>query len=180
VREALRALAAEGWVLITPRRGASVAALSREAASEMIEVRATLEGLNARLAARHRTERTLAALQQVLREGNQAAARSDAPALLSLNARFHDLLGEAGSNALLRDMLRMLRERTTPLFAPMSRRRWREIWEEHAAILSAVLQGDEDLAALLAARHVTSVGTHVLSHLEAAAEAQPGGAANRT
>src|SRR5579871_4359753 len=62
VREALRVLSAEGWVDITPRRGATVAALSRAVALEMIEVRATLEGLNARLAARHRDDRIVAEL----------------------------------------------------------------------------------------------------------------------
>src|SRR6185437_4850775 len=48
VREALRSLAAEGLVIVAARRGAVVAALRREEAREMIEVRATLEALNAR------------------------------------------------------------------------------------------------------------------------------------
>ena len=47
VREALRALANEGLVTIEPRRGASVAFLSKEIARDLVEVRATLEGLNA-------------------------------------------------------------------------------------------------------------------------------------
>ena len=51
IREALRALAAEGLVTIEPRRGASVSLLSDQAAHDMVEVRATLEGLNAKLAA---------------------------------------------------------------------------------------------------------------------------------
>ena len=52
VREALRVLAGEGLVELRPRRGAVIAPLSHRAACEMIEVRASLEGLNARLAAR--------------------------------------------------------------------------------------------------------------------------------
>ncbi len=44
VREALRALAAEGLVTIEPRRGASVSVLSDAVAYDMVEVRATLEG----------------------------------------------------------------------------------------------------------------------------------------
>lgn len=54
VREALRALAAAGLVRIEPRRGASVASLSPEHARDIVEVRATLEALNARLAAQPR------------------------------------------------------------------------------------------------------------------------------
>src|SRR5690348_9417520 len=52
VREALRALAAEGMVTIAPRRGASITAYTPAQILELVEVRATLEGLNARLAAK--------------------------------------------------------------------------------------------------------------------------------
>ena len=52
VREALRALAADGMVTIEPRRGASVTTYSPELIRELVEVRATLEALNAKLAAR--------------------------------------------------------------------------------------------------------------------------------
>ena len=40
------------------------------------------------------------------------------------------------------------------LFAPISRHRGKQNWQEHAAILRAVIDGDAELAALLAARHV--------------------------
>jgi hypothetical protein len=40
------------------------------------------------------------------------------------------------------------------IFAPFSRARARQNWEEHAAIVRAVIAGDAELAGLLAARHV--------------------------
>ncbi len=163
VREALRVLASEGLVQIAPRRGASVAALSRQSVHEMIEVRATLEGLNARLAARHRAPEVVAALREVLERGNTAAARSDADALVELNDRFHDLLANAGRNEVLGELMRTLRSRTTPLFASMSRRRARDTWSEHAAIVKAVIAGDEDRAAELAADHVARAGDRVVA-----------------
>src|ERR1051326_6945636 len=46
VREALRSLASEGLVAVTPRRGAAVAVFGAAEGREMIEVRAMLEGLN--------------------------------------------------------------------------------------------------------------------------------------
>jgi DNA-binding transcriptional regulator YhcF (GntR family) len=69
VREALRSLAAEGLVALTARRGATVAAPSPEDALAMIEVRATLEALNARHAARRRDPQVIDLLSAVLREG---------------------------------------------------------------------------------------------------------------
>src|ERR1700677_2474063 len=51
IREAMRTLASEGLIEVTARRGAVVASLSPQEAEELLEVRATLEGANARLAA---------------------------------------------------------------------------------------------------------------------------------
>lgn len=156
VREALRALAAEGLVLIEPRRGASVATLSPHVAREMVEVRATLEGLNAKLAAQRRDPALIAELEAVLREGMDAAAQGRADELIELNTRFHEVLGNIAANSVLQEMMRSLRERTAALFGPANAVRARQNWDEHAQILQAVIAGDADLAALLAARHVYS------------------------
>jgi DNA-binding GntR family transcriptional regulator len=158
IREALRSLAAEGLVALTARRGATVAAPSAADAREMIEVRATLEALNARHAARRRDPQVIALLSEVLRQGTAAAASGALDALPDLNARFHDALAAAGSNRVLGDLMRSLRLRTGTVFAPMGAWRSRETWEEHAAILKAVIAGDEELSALLAERHVMKAG----------------------
>ncbi|WP_420998090.1 GntR family transcriptional regulator [Cupriavidus sp. 30B13] len=156
VREALRALAAEGLVRIEPRRGASVARLSEHMAREMVEVRATLEGLNAKLAAQRRDPRLVTELQEVLRQGSAAARSGEEDRLLTLNFRFHEVLGTIAANSVLQEMMRSLRERTGLVFAPAHRLRAQQNWDEHAQILQAVIAGDADLAALLATRHVYS------------------------
>ncbi|WP_246129734.1 GntR family transcriptional regulator [Verticiella sediminum] len=161
VREALRVLAAEGLVHIEPRRGASVAKLSPNIASEIVEVRATLEGLNAKLAAQRRDPTLIAEIKKVLEEGARAAAAGDTEQFLRLNARFHELLGNIAANSVLQDIMRSLRERTDRLFAPYNVVRARQNWEEHAQILQAVIDGDADLAALLATRHVHNAASAV-------------------
>lgn len=167
VREALRLLVAEGLVEIAPRRGASVAVMSRELAMEMVEVRATLEGLNARLAARRHSPPIIAELETTLADGNAAARRNDAEALVALNARFHESLAKAASNGVLNELTRSLRDRTARLFVGMSKRRAQETWNEHAKILAAVIAGDEELAALLAVRHVNNSGADALARFPA-------------
>ena len=67
VREALRALEGEGLVVVKPRRGAFVATLSGDEAHEIIELRAALEGLSARLAARRGAAATKAQIADVSR-----------------------------------------------------------------------------------------------------------------
>lgn len=153
VREALRELAAEGIVTIEPRRGASVTTFTEEQKREMIEVRATLEALNAKLAAKRHDPEQIAILQRVLDEGAEIKEGSAAE-LIRQNDSFHEALANVGGNSVLREMMRSLRDRTAMLFAPISRNRSRENWEEHAGILRAVIDGDAELAALLAARHV--------------------------
>ena len=154
IREALRALAAEGLVEVQPRRGAAVADVSPEVARDLVEVRATLEGLNARLAARHHEPAIIGELKQVLAEGNRAAKSGSVDDLVRLNGDFHDKLAQAGRNSILWDIMRVLRERTSLVFSANSSRRAQQDWDEHSRILSAVIDGDEELASMLATRHV--------------------------
>lgn len=154
VREALLGLSVEGLVNLEPRRGASVVEISPETVQELVEVRALLEGLNARLAARRHDPAIVAALSDTLRRGNDAAGAGSTRELTSLNAEFHDLLAVASRNTVLSGIMRSLRERTGLAFAINGRARARQDWKEHAGVLAAVIDGDEELAALLATRHV--------------------------
>lgn len=154
VREALRVLSTEGLVRLEPNRGASVADVSAETVADLVEVRTLLEALNARLAARRHDPRIVAALQDTLKRGNAAAQSASPDQLARLNGEFHERLAEASHNAVLSDIMRSLRERTSLAFSINGPARAREDWKEHAGILAAVIDGDEELAALLASRHV--------------------------
>lgn len=154
VREALRGLSAEGLVTLLPRRGATVVEVTPEDVAELVEVRALLEGLNARLAAQRHAPEIVAQLEDTLERGNQAARDGTAEELARLNAEFHERLAEASRNTVLSDVMRGLRGRTSIAFAINGRARAREDWKEHAGVLAAVIAGDAELAALLATRHV--------------------------
>jgi len=164
VREALRLLASEGLVEVLPRRGASVAHFSPDVARDLVEVRATLEGLNARLAARHHEPQIIEELRHVLTEGNKAAKSRNVEDLVRLNGEFHDKLGQAGRNSILGDIMRTLRERTSLVFAANTARRAHQDWDEHSKILAAVIDGDEELASILATRHVNRAAEAAFSN----------------
>jgi len=162
VREALRVLAAEGIVAIEPRRGATVATYSAEQIRELVEVRATLEALNAKLAAKRHDPDHIRKLEQILATGSKNSEKTELAKLNQDNNTFHEALADGAANTTLREMVRSLRERTAVIFAPHSRKRAKQNWEEHAAILRAVVAGDAELASLLAARHVYSAAEPVL------------------
>lgn len=154
VREALLGLSREGLVTLEHNRGASVADVTPETVAELVEVRALLEGLNAKLAARRHDPEIVAELRDTLKRGNAASKNGTAEELSRLNAEFHERLTEASRNSVLSDIMRSLRERTGLAFALNGRARARNDWQEHAGILAAVIDGDEELATLLATRHV--------------------------
>lgn len=160
IREALRTLASEGLIEVTARRGAVVASLSAQEAEELLEVRATLEAANARLAARRRDAAVLEQLSSTLARGTQSAELGRADELLALNDEFHADLARAGHNRVLADLMRMLRDRSAPLFRGFGLEFARRSWAEHADILRAVIAGDAELAALLAYRHVKHAAEH--------------------
>jgi DNA-binding GntR family transcriptional regulator len=154
VREALRELASEGLVTIEPRRGAAVTNFTEEQKREMVEVRATLEALNAKLAAKRHDPEQIKHLKKILDEGPQESSEHNMAEVMKQNARVHDALANVAGNSVLSEMMRTLRAQTSMVFAAINRDRYQENWEEHAAIMKAVIDGDADLAALLAARHV--------------------------
>jgi DNA-binding GntR family transcriptional regulator len=154
VREALRGLSADGLVRLERNRGATVAEITPAIVAELVEVRALLEGLNARLAASRHDPSIVDGLRDTLRRGNAAAKNAAPEELARLNSEFHERLAAASRNSVLSDVMRSLRERTSLAFALNGRARAREDWREHASVLEAVIAGDEELAALLANRHV--------------------------
>ena len=158
VREAIRALASEGLIETNARRGAIVAGLTDQEARETVEVRALLEGHNARLAARRRDARILKRIEAILAKGAAGVAAGRVEYLSALNQQFHQELAAAGQNGLLGELLKRLRERTAAFFSLGDPARQARQWEEHAAILRAILAGDEDAAARLAAEHVMRAG----------------------
>jgi DNA-binding GntR family transcriptional regulator len=159
IREAMRTLASEGLIEVTARRGAVVASLSAQEAQELLEVRATLEAANARLASRRRDPVVLDHLNAILHRGTEAIEAGRVAELPGLNDAFHTHLAQAGHNRVLADLMKTLRDRSAPLFRGFGLEFARASWAEHAGILRAVIAGDAEMASLLAHRHVINAGS---------------------
>src|ERR1700734_13653 len=67
VREALRQLGSEGWIVLEPNRGARVSPLSAQEVREIYEIRASLEVTALRLAGPHHTPQSLKLAAAALR-----------------------------------------------------------------------------------------------------------------
>jgi len=116
IRAALLRLEQEGLLDAMPHGGYAVKSFSESDVSDAIELRGTLEGLSARLAAeRGAMPSVLHAARECLRDIDRVLAHSalDADAFsryVDLNARFHAMLGElAGSQVVARELERVCR-----------------------------------------------------------------------
>lgn len=154
VREALQALAAEGFVELEPRRGARVARVPAERAAELFEVRSALEGLMAGLAAERRTESDVDLLRSLVDRGRAAVESGDRSSLPVLNTEFHAALGAAARNELLVETIQQLSHVIQWVYARHVGQRGAASWAEHAAIVEAVAARDVEAAQRAAADHI--------------------------
>src|SRR5262245_42010174 len=102
VREALRDLARDGLIDVSPARGTFLRSFTADDVREIYEVRQGLEGLAAELAARHGATRELKAYGPVFRRMIKSHRDYDAKEAYDAGARFHlDLFRAAGNRQLL-------------------------------------------------------------------------------
>ncbi len=157
VREAFRALEQSGLVRTEKNRGVYVRQVSIEEANEIYEVRAALEGMIGRLAAKRIRSAQVDAIRAVVKKMHVVGRSRDAAAYYPLNVQFHELLCEAAGNKTLHanyrrvvNELDLYRRETIERSAeniPVSTR-------DHEAIVNAVAKGDEKLAERLLYEHV--------------------------
>jgi DNA-binding GntR family transcriptional regulator len=155
VREALKLLAHDNLVVITPRHGIYVAGVNVPDLQQLSEMRLALEGLSARLAAERATPDDLVILEALRRE-QAIAPLEDSQQLLETDHRFHQAIARAAQNRYLADALERL--------FGLSQRLWYLALphlgflpgavEKHLDLVSAIREGDADRAERIMRSHV--------------------------
>ncbi len=145
IREALQRLETQS-LLTRDGRSLIVASLDHSQLSELYVVRGALEGLAARLAARHATPEELAVLRDMLE--SDRALLNDPEAMSRANRRFHKQIHLASHNRFLVQQLDLV-HRSMALLASTSiavEGRPTDTLEEHERIVTAIENGDGDAA----------------------------------
>jgi DNA-binding GntR family transcriptional regulator len=156
VREALRALAAEGLVEVYSRRGMFVSNVEVRDLAALSELRVELEGIAARLAAERATDEERDAARGLLAELDRAAGEQDERLLIELDQRIHRHVYRLTHNAFLEKALNehfVLSLRIWFLALDRVPRLARAV-QEHRKLLKAIADGDGDLAASIMRLHV--------------------------
>ncbi|MDP9395546.1 MAG: GntR family transcriptional regulator [Actinomycetota bacterium] len=165
VREALRALSLDGFVVALPRRGAMVRRLSESDVHDLFDVRRSLESLAASLAAQRGASRDGASLRGVLAAAQDAITRGAFDELAALNTDFHEQVVALSGNTMLAVLVRSLAWRTRWIFRQSAATRGPESWTEHLHLVEAIEARDAERAAALAAEHVEAARASALRHL---------------
>lgn len=156
IREAVRKLEQEGFVVMVPRRGTYVADISLKDIAQVFEIRSALEELAAGLAAERITPDELESLERILVEINEYIANDDFDKIVDADVRFHDILYQASRNQRLVDILHNLREqmlrfRSISMHYPG---RLAATWEEHRQMVENIANHNGAMARKVAKKHM--------------------------
>ncbi|MFF2376054.1 GntR family transcriptional regulator [Streptomyces xiamenensis] len=151
VREALRTLESEGFVVSKRHAGACVAQPGEREAADLLDIRALVEPLGAARAAQRRTEAHLKVLRGLVRLGRQRAGQGQEADLRSLGDWFHETVAQATGSPGLTSMLVQLRRKITWLYAAEPVGRAVVSWQERGALVDAIARGDAERARVLTA-----------------------------
>jgi DNA-binding GntR family transcriptional regulator len=165
VREAFRRLEARGLLVSEPRRGVRVAPIDPSAVSEVTEMRAALEVLALRHAARKLTRGDIDAARIALSDGESSR---DLVMSEQANRRFHrSIVAPCGMPRLLRAIDDLHQASARFLLAT-----WKDLdWQprsdaEHRAILESLESNNVEHAAKLLRDHILSAGRALVERLE--------------
>lgn len=169
LREALKVLAAEGLVVLKPRRGCYVTEVSEQDLDEIFPVIAVLEGKVAEEAARRASPVDHDKLCVIHAELESHEARNDPDRFFETNQRFHVALQEIAGNRYLsqlisdaRKLIKLTRRDSLRLSGRMV-----QSLAEHRAILDALISGDAALAGNRMRDHLIS-GRQAIAKLHTA------------
>ncbi|HWQ37837.1 MAG TPA: GntR family transcriptional regulator [Burkholderiales bacterium] len=175
IQQALLLLKSHGILRDAPGRGLMVAPLEAEFVRNLYEVRGVLDGLASSKAAERAAVTARKEGPAFIKRGREAVASRSIPKMIAADMDFHfflyglsrnPLIAEASSpywSYLRRVMGEVLLYDETPA----------EIWDQHEAILDAVIAADPQKAGQLAREHIAQASDTITERLAARAPAGP-------
>ncbi len=166
VREAFRQLELEGLIQIIPNKGAYVTGITQKDVKDIYMMRSLLEGLCARWATEHITQKQLEEMEENIYLSKFHAEKGHMEQLAELDNRFHEIMYEACNSKMLEHQLKdyhgyVLRVRRKTL---AKARRGTASNEEHEKIMERIKVHDADGAEKLAHMHIVNAYENMIKH----------------
>lgn len=167
LREAIKLLASEQLIEMTPNRGARVSAVTVEQTRHLFEVISGTEALAAELACKRMTDAELAELQGLHEEMQSVAGTAGRGRYFDLNRRIHDLIVVFARNPILggqRARLAQQAERVRYIALGNDGRRGAAV-QEHRELMVAFEARDPEAARRIWRRHLMASGAQTIEVL---------------
>lgn len=173
IREALQQLRGEGFVVVTPNRGARVKPIDLDFIRDIYEIEMLIEPALTRWFVSMATEADLVELDRIQGE-IEANNFADAKLHGRLDTKFHGLMYGRHYNRHAADLWWKHREilRAISSRFPTTIARRAAVLREHREIVDFIRSGDADAAEGAIRRHVEGSGRHILEQMRALATAK--------
>lgn len=169
LREAIKVLAEEQLVELTPNRGARVLPVSVEETVALFEVIAELESLGAKLAAERMTEEERADLEEMHAEMREYYETDNLDAYFEMNSQIHAAIVANSHNPVLLHTHQKMNVRVARVrfIAVHENQRWAQAMQEHEDVMQAFRDKDADRAARIWRHHLLESGRVTIKLLQA-------------
>jgi DNA-binding GntR family transcriptional regulator len=167
VQQALLLLRNHGVLKTAPGRGLIVAPLDLGHVQNMYDARAVLEGLAFRKAAERNAGRARKIGPALIQAGRDAVKSGSVAAMISADLNLHKFICDLSENPLIAPTMEAQWTYTQRVMGEVLMRdeRPRDIWNQHEAMVTAVIDGDGDQAEKLARQHITQAATIMIDRL---------------
>ncbi len=173
VREALDLLVASGLAERVPYRGVRVREMSAKDVADAYGLRLILEAIIAREAALHITPQQISKLEKIMDEMKKRVKLHEMPQERQLSREFHTSIAEASGNDLLVKLYAVVANAFPDwlLYEALYRKpelltgSVAQTYEEHTAIMEALVNGDADKAVQKSIEHVLDSGRWLEEYL---------------
>lgn len=167
VQQALLVLRNLGVLTEAPGRGLQVAPLNLDHVRDMYDMRAVVEGLAFRKAAERSAARAASEGPAYIASGRHAVEAGDVARMIAADMAFHAFIYELSGNPMVAPAMDAHWTNTQRVMGEVLMRdeRPRDIWDQHEALLEAVISADGRKAERLARQHIEQAADFMIQRL---------------
>ncbi len=167
VQQALLLLRNQGVLRDAAGRGLLVTSLDPTQVRQMYDIRAVIEGLAFRKAAENNPERAKKLGPALIQNGRKSVKSGLVAQMITADIKFHDFIYALSDNPLIAPAMQVQWTNTQRVMGEVLMRDEtpRDIWDQHEALLKAVMAGDGAAAEALARQHITQAADFMINRL---------------
>ena len=167
VQQALLLLKNQGVLRDAAGRGLVVTSLDPKQVRHMYEIRAVIEGLAFRKAAENNPDRAKKFGPTLILNGRKSVKSRSVAQMIAADIKFHDFIYSLSENPLIAPSMEVQWTNTQRVMGEVLMRDEtpRDIWDQHEALLEAVMAGDAETAETMARDHITQAADFMIQRL---------------